>query len=468
MGFGAALAPGCSSRVVIDVSPWLRRALYPLLVASQTIPIITLAPLLVLWFGFGLVSKSIVVLLVCFFPIAVAFADGLRGADPELSSSSARSARARLRIFWSVRLPGALPALFSGIRIAITYSVIGAIFSEYVGAEAGPGVLHAAQAALIRHRRRARGDCRHRAAEHRALRAHRAGRAAGAALVLRPGTRGERPVAGAFAVRDRSSRSTMSSKVSRLPETLAVAWRRAPALLIVCIGIVSIHRLARAAALARRVASSSSTAASNGPVAKVTLALDWTPNTNHTGIYVAMAKGYYAAWHRPDAQPYSSSVYPEQLVATGQAEFGISFPERSRTFRAQGEPHGLDRRGHPAQHSALVSLKSSGLDTVASLAGKRYAGFGAPYEQPVIAADARVWGAANATFRTSRPQLDPVAALKSGQFDFAWVYQGWEVIQAQREGVQRQRLPAGGLLHARLFLAGDRHQCQRSSSSIPT
>jgi ABC-type nitrate/sulfonate/bicarbonate transport system permease component len=139
VGFGAALVAGLLFGALIDASPWLRRALYPLLVASQTIPIITLAPLLVLWFGFGLVSKSIVVLLVCFFPIAVAFADGLRGADPELIKLFRSFGASRLRIFWSIRVPGALPALFSGVRIAVTYSVIGAIFSEYVGAEAGLG-----------------------------------------------------------------------------------------------------------------------------------------------------------------------------------------------------------------------------------------------------------------------------------------------------------------------------------------
>jgi ABC-type nitrate/sulfonate/bicarbonate transport system permease component len=139
VGFGAALAAGVLLAAFIDFSPWLRRALYPLLVTSQTVPIITLAPLLVLWFGFGLLSKSIVVLLVCFFPIVVALADGLRSADPELIKLYRAFGAGSLRIFWSVRLPGALPALFSGIRIAITYSVIGAIFSEYVGASEGLG-----------------------------------------------------------------------------------------------------------------------------------------------------------------------------------------------------------------------------------------------------------------------------------------------------------------------------------------
>lgn len=139
IGFALALAAGVLFGTLIDFSPWLRRAIYPLLVASQTIPIITLAPLLVLWFGFGLVSKSIVVLLVCFFPIVVALADGLRSADPELIRLFRAFGAGSLRIFWTVRLPGALPSLFSGIRIAIAYSVIGAIFGEYVGSSAGLG-----------------------------------------------------------------------------------------------------------------------------------------------------------------------------------------------------------------------------------------------------------------------------------------------------------------------------------------
>ncbi|HEX8035135.1 MAG TPA: ABC transporter permease [Ktedonobacterales bacterium] len=139
VGFGSALATGVALAVLIDFSPWLRRALYPLLVTSQTIPIITLAPLLVLWFGYQLTSKVIVVTLICFFPIAVALADGLRSADPDLINLYRTFGAGPLRIFWSVRLPGALPSLFSGIRIAITYSVVGAIFGEYVGANEGLG-----------------------------------------------------------------------------------------------------------------------------------------------------------------------------------------------------------------------------------------------------------------------------------------------------------------------------------------
>ena len=174
----------------------------------------------------------------------------------------------------------------------------------------------------------------------------------------------------------------------------------------------------------------------------VRLALDWTPNTNHTGIYVAQQKGWYRdAGIDLTLLPYASSIAPEQLVATGQAEFAISFPEAVTADRALGQP--LVSVAAVIQHntSALVSLKSSGLDTVAKLAGKRYAGFGASYEQPVISQVLSCGGATSTSFQNVTTTLDPIAALKSGQFDFAWVYEGWEGIEAQRSGAALNVFP---------------------------
>jgi ABC-type nitrate/sulfonate/bicarbonate transport system substrate-binding protein len=188
--------------------------------------------------------------------------------------------------------------------------------------------------------------------------------------------------------------------------------------------------------------SSASAPAYHGPVAHVSLALDWTPNTNHTGIYVAMQKGWYSAQGIDlTLTPYSSSVAPEQLVSTDKAQFAISFVESVTQGRAAGQP--LVSIAAVIQHntSALVSLKSSGLDTVAKLAGKRYAGFGAPYEQPVISAILKCGNAPSTDFQNVTTQLDPIQALKSKQFDFAWVYMGWEGIQAQREGLELNVFP---------------------------
>jgi len=154
VGFGLALVVGIGFAILIDVSQVLRRAIYPLLVISQTIPIIALAPLLVLWFGFGLLPKVLIVALVCFFPIVVAGADGFMSTDPELVRLFRTFGASKWTIFRQVRFPGALPSLFSGIRIAVTYCVIGAIWGEYVGAESGLGIFmlraqHAYQVRLV-------------------------------------------------------------------------------------------------------------------------------------------------------------------------------------------------------------------------------------------------------------------------------------------------------------------------------
>ena len=140
LGIVAATLLGLLLAVLLDISGWLRRAIYPLLVISQTIPIIALAPLLLIWFGYDLGPKVLVVTLYCFFPVAVACADGLASAEPELMNLLRSMRASRWQILRLVRLPGAMPSFFSGLRIAATYSVTGAIFGEYVGGFKGLGI----------------------------------------------------------------------------------------------------------------------------------------------------------------------------------------------------------------------------------------------------------------------------------------------------------------------------------------
>jgi len=140
LGFALALATGLALGFAIDAAPLIRNALYPLLVTSQTIPIMAIAPLLVIWFGYGIWPKIIVVGLVCFFPIAISTSDGLRGSDPEMIALVRAMGAAPAQVLVKVRLPGALPTIFSGARIAISYSVVGAIMGEWVGASRGLGI----------------------------------------------------------------------------------------------------------------------------------------------------------------------------------------------------------------------------------------------------------------------------------------------------------------------------------------
>ncbi len=129
------LALGIVSSRVIE------RSVYPLVVASQAIPIIALAPLLLIWFGYGLTPKVIVVVLICFFPIAVNLVDGLRGVDPELVDLVRSLGASRWQTLRVVRIPAALPPFFSGLRVAAAVSVIGALIGEWVGSAAGLGYL---------------------------------------------------------------------------------------------------------------------------------------------------------------------------------------------------------------------------------------------------------------------------------------------------------------------------------------
>lgn len=140
LGLALAIGAGVALAALLDLSSWLRQALYPLLVASQTIPILALAPLLIIWFGFGLAPKVFIVALFCFFPIAINTADGLSAADPDLLALLRAMGANRRQLWTKVRLPASLPYFFSGLRIAATYSVAGAIIGEWVGASQGLGV----------------------------------------------------------------------------------------------------------------------------------------------------------------------------------------------------------------------------------------------------------------------------------------------------------------------------------------
>jgi putative hydroxymethylpyrimidine transport system permease protein len=121
----------------------VRNAVYPLLIASQTIPIPILAPVLVLWLGFGILPKLVVIALVSFFSIVVTTLAGFAAVDPELLKLMRTFDAPRRRVFWSIELPTALPGVFTGAKIAVIVAVIGAVFAEQAGASSGLGYLFA-------------------------------------------------------------------------------------------------------------------------------------------------------------------------------------------------------------------------------------------------------------------------------------------------------------------------------------
>jgi ABC-type nitrate/sulfonate/bicarbonate transport system permease component len=140
LGFGVSIVFAIALAVAMDQVGWLRRALYPMLVGSQTIPVIAIAPLMIIWFGFGLFPKVLLIVLATFFPIVVALLDGLAATEREAMNLLRTMGASRWQVFRLVRFPGALPSLFTGLRIAATYAVIAAVFAEYVGAYDGLGI----------------------------------------------------------------------------------------------------------------------------------------------------------------------------------------------------------------------------------------------------------------------------------------------------------------------------------------
>ncbi len=141
LGFAVALAAGVAIAIVLHLSPLMRRASYPLIVASQAIPIVVIAPILVVWLGFGIGPKVAIVALICFFPIVVNTLDGLGTADEEQRKLMRSLGAGRGRTLALLEAPTALPYLLSGAKVAVAVAVIGAVFGEWSGADAGLGYL---------------------------------------------------------------------------------------------------------------------------------------------------------------------------------------------------------------------------------------------------------------------------------------------------------------------------------------
>jgi len=139
IGLAAAIALGAVLAVAMHLSPLARRALRPLVIGSQAIPIPVVAPLIVLVLGFGLAPKVLLVALVCFFPVAINLYDGLRDADPDARRLLRSLQASRWQALRLVEAPSALPAAFTGMKVAAAVAVIGAVFAEWAGADAGLG-----------------------------------------------------------------------------------------------------------------------------------------------------------------------------------------------------------------------------------------------------------------------------------------------------------------------------------------
>ncbi|MCK9485954.1 MAG: ABC transporter permease [Dehalococcoidia bacterium] len=140
LGLAWACVAGAMTAALLAGFAPLRRAVYPLLVISQNIPMIVMAPLIVVWFGFGIMPKVLVVALIGFFPIVVSTTDGLLRAEGDLVELARSYGAGRLQVLRTILIPSAVPAFFAGLQISATYAVLGAVIAEWVGASSGLGL----------------------------------------------------------------------------------------------------------------------------------------------------------------------------------------------------------------------------------------------------------------------------------------------------------------------------------------
>ena len=140
-GFGVSIVVGMALAVLIVRFRWIDRAVYPLVVLFQVVPKVALAPIFILWFGYGLAPKLLLIVVIAFFPITLNMIVGLKSFDPDLQTLMKSVGASRSSFLWRVQFPTSLPYLLAGLRIAITLAVIGAVVAEFSGASAGLGYL---------------------------------------------------------------------------------------------------------------------------------------------------------------------------------------------------------------------------------------------------------------------------------------------------------------------------------------
>lgn len=149
LGFWIAFSLAVSLALLLFYSPWLEKAIYPWLILSQNVPTFAIAPVLIIWLGFGIWPKVLIAALVVFFPMVVNALDGLKSADAALINMLKLMGASRWQILKKIRIPLALPFLFSGAKVGVTFSVMGAVIGEWIGGQQGLGYLMNQQKTLL-------------------------------------------------------------------------------------------------------------------------------------------------------------------------------------------------------------------------------------------------------------------------------------------------------------------------------
>ncbi len=373
--------------VLMDRFDFLYKALYPILVITQTIPTIAIAPLLVLWMGFSMAPKITLVVLTTFFPITISLLDGFKSADPDSINLIRSMGGGNFKIFRHIKLPGAMEQFFSGLKVSASYSVVGAVISEWLGGFEGLGVYMT-----------------------RVKKAYAFDKMFAVIILVSLVSLGLMGVVAILKNITMPYKRKNNGRIFNMKKLTAII-----------ISIILVFSLVACMDFADEGSS----------IKEITLCLDWTPNTNHTGFYVADKLGYYeeAGLKVTIVQPPEGGA--EMMTASGQAQFGISAQDSLAANFASDEPLEVTAVAAILQHntSGIISL---GCASPKDLEGKRYSTWDSPTEKAMIK---YVMEKDGGDF--SKVELIPnvitneAEALRNSDTDAVWIYYAWSGINAE-------------------------------------
>lgn len=380
--------------VLMDRFEFLYKAFYPILIITQTIPTIAIAPLLVLWMGFSAAPKITLVVLTTFFPITISLLDGFKSADEDAVGLIRSMGGNRVTVFRHIKLPSAMEQFFSGLKVSASYAVVGAVVSEWLGGFEGLGVYMT-----------------------RVKKAYAFDKMFAVIILI-------------------SAVSLLLMALVAFLRFLALPHKRKQ------IRMDKIMKKTIAVVMALVIALGLFAACNklNGTSdpSEITLCLDWTPNTNHTGFYVADKLGYY----EEEGIKITIVQPPEDgsalMTASGQSQFGITAQDSIAPSYASDNPLGVTAVAALLQHntSGIISRKGEGMDSPKGLEDKTYSTWDSPVEKAMISYVMEKEGADFSKVNlipnviTNEPQ-----ALRNKDTDAIWIFYGWGGIQAEVDDV---------------------------------
>lgn len=390
IGLILGVSVGFCVALLMDTFEILYKAFYPLLIITQTIPSVAIAPLLVLWLGYEMTPKIVLIVISTFFPVAVGLLDGFRSADKDAIGLLRSMGADRFQIFRYIKFPCAMPQLFSGVRIAAAYSVVGAVISEWLGGFGGLGVYMT-----------------------RVKKAFAFDKMFAVIFLISAISLALMALVGFAEKKCMPYRNTDKKRRTSMKKIVA---------LLLCVTIIFCL----------------SSCGKPAPET-ITIVLDWTPNTNHTGIFVAEANGYFEekGLDVEIVQPPEGGA--EALVASGKAQFGISFQDTLAPALTGESAIPVTAVAAVIQHntSGIISRKGEGMDTPKGLEGKKYATWDLDVEKETIR-DVMKADGGNFDLVELIPSTvtDEVSALRSKSVDAIWVFYGWAGIACQTAGLE--------------------------------